>query len=337
MTRRLSLGIVFPSLRHRFGAERLVLETAQWLAQDAEVTVYSMVIADGLLPDGVRGVSPQYAWSNHKVQTFADWLLMPRFARRMARHDAFIGMNYQGALGAAHAARRHGVPFVYHCTEPPRFLYDLADLQRRFPGYGVIERSLRRLDQGAVAQAARIVAISEWTQRQVQEVYGRPSSIVYPGIDAETLRRVDRGAARDGLGIPAGMRLYLSLSKLHPRKRIETLIETFLQREPGNTQAALVIAGDGPDRERIETLVRAASDPRIRMVGYVSEEDRVRWLRAADVFLFNGRDEPFGLAPLEAKSLGIPVLPICPAFPIQSPRESTSALLDIVRQAIEGA
>jgi glycosyltransferase involved in cell wall biosynthesis len=324
---RLDLGIVFPTIKARFGGERLVLETARQLAAWADVTLYVPGIAPGMAPPGVGVVELGRLRAGHARQTIGDWLSMPRLARRTRRHALFLGVGVQGAWGGALAARRHRRPFVYLCLEPPRIAHDLKGLQARQPA--LVRWSapaLARVDRWAVSRATRVLAISEWTRDQVKAIYGCDATVIHPGIDLAPLRAVPREAARRRLGIAPGTRLFLSLSKLHARKRIGSCIPVFQEMARGVPDACFAIVGDGPERASLERLVVATGDARIRLMGYASEEQRVDWLRSADVFLFNAQDEPFGLAPLEAKGLGLPVLPLCPPYPIRSPEEAAREL-----------
>ena len=69
----------------------------------------------------------------------------------------------------------------------------------------------------------------------------------------------------------------------------------------------LVLVGDGRDRSRVEALAKelgvAAS---VRFTGW--QEDPLSYLREFDVFIHPSRDEPFGLAVLEASAIGLPVV-----------------------------
>lgn len=329
------IGILFPSLKRSFGAERLIVETADILAESANVILYVAAARPEASPKRAELVSLGLEYDGHTAQTLGDWAAAPLLSKKTRRHDVFLAMNYQGVLAGALAARRHRVPLVYHCTEPPRFLYDLRDLhKRRLPGAGFVEDLARKLDSWAVRQASEVIAISDWTAAQVEAVYGRTSTVIYPGINKEPLLAVSREASRAALGIPESCKLYVSLSKLHPRKRLTQAIDAFSLREMNNGSARLAIVGDGPDRGRLEEYARQLADPRISFEGYVDEVAKARWLRAADVFLFTARDEPFGLAPLEAKAAGAEVIPICPPYPIVSPSESTALVRDVLLKVV---
>jgi len=63
------------------------------------------------------------------------------------------------------------------------------------------------------------------------------------------------------------------------------------------------VIGEGPERQRIE----AAAGPNVRFLGRVSDGERNNWVAQARAFVF-AADEDFGIAPLEAQALGVPVI-----------------------------
>jgi len=92
---------------------------------------------------------------------------------------------------------------------------------------------------------------------------------------------------------------YLTLSRLDWHKDIDGIVRAF--NESGHR---LVVAGDGPERERLESI---AGD-NVEFAGFVSEERKRELLAGAKAFVFNGRDEDFGIAPVEALAAGTPLL-----------------------------
>jgi glycosyltransferase involved in cell wall biosynthesis len=67
---------------------------------------------------------------------------------------------------------------------------------------------------------------------------------------------------------------------------------------------ALVVLGDGSERESLETL--ASGDASVRFVGHVP--DVSSYLRSAGMLLATAPGEPFGLAVVEAMAAGVPVV-----------------------------
>jgi glycosyltransferase involved in cell wall biosynthesis len=110
-------------------------------------------------------------------------------------------------------------------------------------------------------------------------------------------------AERGGLGFPEGSPLVLIVAALIESKRVAEGIAA-AARAPG---AAVVVAGDGPLRERVERIGRELLGERFRRVS-VAHDQMPALYRSADVLLHMSTDEPFGNIYLEAMSTGLPVV-----------------------------
>ncbi len=111
------------------------------------------------------------------------------------------------------------------------------------------------------------------------------------------------------LQIPADHRILLFLSRLHPKKGIEHLIDALAQMPDG--KFTLVIAGSGESayetaiNQRIQT---AGLNRQVRQVGFVSGEWKNCLLQGSDLFVLPSYSENLGIAVLEAMAAGLPVV-----------------------------
>src|SRR5204862_7836827 len=98
----------------------------------------------------------------------------------------------------------------------------------------------------------------------------------------------------------------MHVSNFRPVKRVDVVFDVF-RRIRERVRARLVMIGDGPDREALEARVtRERLADSVRFVG--EQQDLVRWLSAADLFLLPSSQESFGLAALEAMACEVPVV-----------------------------
>ena len=136
-----------------------------------------------------------------------------------------------------------------------------------------------------------------------------------PGVDVDRFRPLSdaqRRRAREDLGLPGEGRLVVSVSRLVPRKGMDTLIDAAALLAGSHPDLTVAIAGRGRDRERLARRVVGHRAP-VRLLGGVSDADLPRLVGAADVFAmvcrnrwFGLEQEGFGIVFLEAAAAGVP-------------------------------
>jgi glycosyltransferase involved in cell wall biosynthesis len=184
-----------------------------------------------------------------------------------------------------------------YCFSPMRYAWDQFDAyfgpdrvgraaSRWF--YRPVMARLARWDAATAARADRFVAISGHVAGRISRYYNRRSAIVYPPVDTAFYR-------------PAVVPLenhFLIVSALVPYKRVDLAIEAC--RRAG---ARLRIAGDGPERGRLERL----AGPGVEFLGPIADDQiRDEYRRALAVILPG--EEDFGIVPVEAQACGRPVV-----------------------------
>jgi glycosyltransferase involved in cell wall biosynthesis len=89
----------------------------------------------------------------------------------------------------------------------------------------------------------------------------------------------------------------LCVSRLLPYKNVDVVVQAMARRPDDQ----LVIAGDGPDRARLQAL----AGRNVMILGRV-DEATLRWLYANSRALVTVAHEDYGLTPLEAAAFGRP-------------------------------
>ena len=125
----------------------------------------------------------------------------------------------------------------------------------------------------------------------------------YTGIDLDSFRPGDRAAGKAALGVDGP--LLASVGALLPRKGHDLAIAA-LNELPG---ATLIIAGDGPDRPRLERLAREAGlASRVRLLGPQPHAALPALFAAADVMVLPTVSEGLANVWVEALACGTPVV-----------------------------
>ncbi len=159
------------------------------------------------------------------------------------------------------------------------------------------ERALRRkvqaLDRVALGEARGLFATSGNVADRLERSTGLRAEVL-PHPPQELDYRCD------GYGD-----FVLSVNRLDRAKRIDLLLEAAAL----DASLEVVIAGDGPDRERLERLARDRGlDGRARFAGHVSEQELAELYGRCLAVYYAPLDEDFGMVPFEAFLSEKPVL-----------------------------
>lgn len=96
-----------------------------------------------------------------------------------------------------------------------------------------------------------------------------------------------------------------ALGRLKKYKSFDHLIEAFVIVKQSVPEAKLVIVGDGDDRPRLESLTASLGlNDSVTFTGFVSEEEKVRWLNTMHVAVNTSAKEGWGLTAIEANACG---------------------------------
>lgn len=107
---------------------------------------------------------------------------------------------------------------------------------------------------------------------------------------------------------PAREKIVLFLSRLHPVKNLESLIEAWSIVSSKRQDWTLVIAGSGSPAytSSIRALAESTANPgSIEFAGFLTGDEKKRMLERAGLFVLPSRHENFGVAVLEAVSSGL--------------------------------
>jgi len=148
----------------------------------------------------------------------------------------------------------------------------------------------------------RLLALSSSTkQRLAERVRTNPDSISVAsfGINVESFTYE---FSPDGP--------ILSLCELTPRKGIDTLIEAWqwIERTNRHQERSLLIAGDGPARDKLESKAASLGLERVEFKGFVDEAEKLRLLQEAYCYVLPTRMEGLGISNLEAMASGCVVV-----------------------------
>jgi len=146
-------------------------------------------------------------------------------------------------------------------------------------------RAVHRVDQRTLTEAQRLFAISKNVADRLESSTGLQAEVLPPPPQQLAYR-----PPQDGEFI-------LSVGRLDRAKRVDLLLEAAAL----DHGLRLVVAGDGPDRERLERLsAEQGLDGRVTFAGRVTDEELADLYARSIAVFYAPFDEDFGLVPYEA-------------------------------------
>lgn len=206
------------------------------------------------------------------------------------------GLVVTSSHSCVNAVRSTAAPRVSYCHTPMRYAWAWRIERGRLPRpmrplLPVIAAVFRRLDRGWSRRVDVYLANSSYVADRIRAAYRRDAHVVPPPIEADRLTAIDRPA--DVSDAP-----FVTAGRWVPYKRFDLAIQA-----ANRAGLPLVVAGDGPDGDRL----RALAGPTVRFVDRPHDDDLARLLADARAFLFCGIED-FGMLPVEAQACGCPVI-----------------------------
>ncbi len=270
----------------RQGIEVLLLSTTAGLStgvMKGEVLDHKGVPAiffESQLGESFKYSRPLSTWLRSNIQSFG-----------VAHIHAVFNHS---SVAAAHVCQKNGVPYIVR---------PLGTLDP----WSMTQKSLRKRlfwqisGRGIMDQAVAVHYTSEAEQNATESSLGLNHGRVIPlGVEAAVSKPVSK-VTNDPY--------VLVLSRLHPKKGLDVLIDAFLSlvETPQFAEWRLVLAGDGPV-EYVSMLKARATSDKIVFAGWVDGDEKSALLNGASLLVLPSYQENFGLCVMEAMAQSVPVL-----------------------------
>jgi len=304
----MALHIVIDARRIRdFGIGTYIRSLVQALSKIDSTNQYTVVSGPAEvsllseLPENFR--TAVYARDDH---SYFDHLAFPVFLRGLSPDLVHIPLNRVPLLMIK--------PYVVT-------IHDMANLL--FEDQSSFRMQLRRFRfRRGLMRANRVIAVSEATKRDVENVLGVPPDRirrVYNAPDPGFSQRAsspgqEQSRILERYQIEYPFLLYAGNIRKH--KNVPRLVEAFavvrdqLASHPVYKDLRLVIIGDTiSDYPAVrQTVIRSRVEQVVRFLGFVPFDTLRCFYESAAGFVFPSRYEGFGLPPLEAMACGTPVV-----------------------------
>jgi glycosyltransferase involved in cell wall biosynthesis len=160
----------------------------------------------------------------------------------------------------------------------------------------------------AITRANGIIALSNDLKREAISFGAREDkvAVIPSGIDTSLFKPGDKKSLRTGLGLPDGL-LLIYVGSLFKLKRVDRLIEA-AARLGKDFRFNLLIAGDGPERSRLESAARQMALDNVIFAGRISHEKIPLYIAASDILVLPSETEGLPSCVQEAMACGLPVV-----------------------------
>lgn len=300
----MKIALVHDYIKEYGGAER-VLEALHDLYPDAPVYT-SLYVPESLGPHRER---------------FKTWDIRTSWLQAIPLHDRLISIlrlvapfafmsfdfsDYDVILTSATGAyfpntlRKGDATLICYCHTPPRYLYGYATA-REWKKHSVVRvvaeianHILRMVDFKAAQQVDYFIANSEEVKRRITKFYRKDATVINPPVDIETPGKLQNVKGQQN-------EYFLAGGRLARPKHIDLIVRVCTKEKWPLIVFGKDFAGYGEE-------LRSMAGDTVRFVGEVGDDEKRQLMQGATAYIFSSEDEDFGITPVEAMSVGTPVI-----------------------------
>lgn len=231
---------------------------------------------------------------------------MPAVWRHLPRRDSdwVLASSHLFAHHARFAGPARHAPKLVYAHTPARYVWT-PELDGRGdnPAARAVSTLLKPIDRKRAAEPVAIAANSAFVAQRIADTWEREATVIHPPVDVSAFAG---GAAELS---PAELEtltalppeFLLGVSRFVPYKRLDRVIEAGVA-----AGAPVVLAGGGPDEERLRALAADRREP-VAFVHNPSAALLTELYRRSLALVFPAIED-FGIMPVEAMATGTPVV-----------------------------
>ena len=219
---------------------------------------------------------------------------------------------------AAKIARKCNCPLIhtYHTVYEDYIHYLPGGFSQYKAGAKLEKKAVACFSRMVLGKTSQVIVPTQKVENILKK-YGveEPVAVMPTGIELgrfkEKISREEIDRKKKELGIPLENKVLVSVGRLAKEKNLEELLEYFskLIKEGAGKNLTFLIAGDGPDRENLETLAKKLQiTDQVIFTGMIAPEEVGRYYKLGDVFVCASSSETQGITYIEALACGLPAL-----------------------------
>lgn len=303
----MKIALVHDYIKEYGGAER-VLEALHEIWPDAPVytTVY---LPEFLGPhkDRFEGWDIRTSFLQYlslKEKLISPFRIIAPFVFKtfdFSKYDVII-VSATGGYNPNTINNKSALQICYSHT-PPRYLYGFATAREWkknliFRVIGEVgNHFLRLVDFKSSQNVDYFIANSKNVAGRIKKFYRRESTVIYPPVDVKSKLQIKIQKEE----------YYLAGGRIAKPKHIDLIVQACAE-----LKVPLKVFGRGFTGENIKNQIsnikHTNKKSNIEYLGEVTDEEKMDLMRNARAYIFASEDEDFGITPVEALSVGTPVI-----------------------------
>ena len=184
----------------------------------------------------------------------------------------------------------------------------------------------RKIQRKVAQKAHKVITPSHYLKGIIKGWGANEDNIkvIYNSVNFDFVNIIDKTEAQDKVRIKG--KIIFSIARLVPWKGFEMLINLWPELLVSDPDLKLVIAGDGPEGEKLKSLiVKREMEDSVFLVGKVEHKDLSNYFSASDVFVLNSGYEGLSHVLIEAMAHKLPII-----------ASSKGGNLEVIKDSING-
>lgn len=168
----------------------------------------------------------------------------------------------------------------------------------------------KTLGKFTLSRANKIITVSKESKKYVYSMLKTDKNVLlsYNGVDIDKFKPVKNKSELKKLLNIENKFICFTVRRVTFKNGIDTLLQTAEELKKNN-DILFLIGGKGADFEKAKKYIEINNLQNVRLLGFISDEDLVKYYSASDVFILPSKTgEGFPLSILEALASGIPVI-----------------------------
>lgn len=286
--------VLYDYLRVNGGAERVAYD---FIKNNYTYKLLVSTIYDNFeLPSGIDDDRVRYLFKNKRFIT--NLMTYYYFSHKnVSQINNAESVIYTGIYSILAEGSQKTEKKIYYCHTPPRFIYDR--MEEYLKRYNFFSRQLLKLFlriykkryEKSLENMRLILTNSQHMRKYIKQTLNRESYVVYPAIDNsfKWLSQSD---------------YYVSLGRLEPNKRVETVIKAFMKIP----NKKLIVTSGGSQFAYLNATYGHYNN--ITFTNWVSDKKLKEIIGNATACIYIPRDEDLGISALESQRAGKPIISV---------------------------